>query len=68
MTVGGTGDVLAGAAGALFATQDAPTAGAVAAYANGDAGDSVVAEAGYGLLATDLLGALPRALWGGRDE
>jgi NAD(P)H-hydrate epimerase len=68
MTVGGTGDVLAGAAGALASTLDPLQAGAVAAYANGAAGDAVVEESGYGLLATDLLGALPGALWGGRDE
>jgi NAD(P)H-hydrate epimerase len=68
MTVGGTGDVLAGAAGALLATLEPLQAGSVAAYANGAAGDDVVDESGYGLLATDLLGALPRALWGDRDE
>ncbi len=68
MTVGGTGDVLAGAAGALASTLDPLQAGAVAAYANGAAGDAVVEESGYGLLATDLLGALPGALWGGRDD
>ena len=68
MTVGGTGDVLAGAAGALLATQDPVDAGALAAYANGLAGDRVVDRQGYGLLASDLLPELPRALWGGADE
>jgi NAD(P)H-hydrate epimerase len=68
MTVGGTGDVLAGAAGALLSTQAPVDAGALAAYANGLAGDRVVDRRGYGLLASDLLPELPRSLWGGADE
>jgi NAD(P)H-hydrate epimerase len=68
MTVGGTGDVLAGVCGALFATHDAVTAGAVGAYVNGRAGDAVVDDQGYGLLAGDLLAALPPAMWGGEDD
>jgi NAD(P)H-hydrate epimerase len=67
MTVGGTGDVLAGVCGALFATHDAVTAGAVGAYVNGAAGDAVVDDQGYGLLASDLLDEVPRAMWGARD-
>jgi NAD(P)H-hydrate epimerase len=67
MTVGGTGDVLAGAAGALLATQTPVDAGALAAYANGLAGDRIVDRQGYGLLASDLLSELPQALWGGAD-
>lgn len=66
MTVGGTGDVLAGVTGAMYSTQDAPTAAAIAAYANGAAGDVVVDERGYGLLASDLLDEVPTALWGDR--
>jgi hydroxyethylthiazole kinase-like uncharacterized protein yjeF len=68
MTVGGTGDVLAGVVGALCCTVDPFDAAALGAYANGLAGDRVVADSGYGLLATDLLDELPRALWGGGDE
>ena len=68
MTVGGTGDVLAGMAGALLSTQDPADAATLAAYANGLAGDRIVDGQGYGLLASDLLPELPRALWGGRDE
>jgi NAD(P)H-hydrate epimerase len=64
MTVGGTGDVLAGICGALFATHDPVTAGAIAAYVNGRAGDAVVDDQGYGLLASDLLDEVPRAMWG----
>jgi NAD(P)H-hydrate epimerase len=72
MTVGGTGDVLAGAVGALAATHDPDLplidAAAIGAYANGRAGDVVVEENGYGLLASDLLARLPRALRGETDE
>ncbi|MFB6270757.1 MAG: NAD(P)H-hydrate dehydratase [Halobacterium sp.] len=68
MTVGGTGDVLAGATAAVFSTQHALQAASIAAYATGDAGDRVVDDQGYGLLATDLLSELPAALWGEYDE
>jgi NAD(P)H-hydrate epimerase len=67
MTVGGTGDVLAGITGALLSTQEPLDAAAIAAYVNGLAGDSVVEEQGYGLVATDLLGEVPSAMWGGHD-
>jgi NAD(P)H-hydrate epimerase len=65
MTVGGTGDVLAGATGALLATHEPREAAAIAAYANGRAGDLAVEERGNGLLASDLLDRLPEAM---RDE
>ena len=68
MTVGGTGDVLAGASGALLATQAPAHAAAIAAYANGRAGDLAVDEFGHGLVAADLVDALPSALWGDEDE
>jgi len=64
MTVGGTGDVLAGATGALACALDPVDAAAVAAYATGHAGDLAVEDHGYGLVATDLLDRLPEALWG----
>lgn len=67
MTVGGTGDVLAGVTAALLAVRRPLDAAAVGAYANGRAGDIVVEDAGYGLLASDLLPALPTALWGERE-
>jgi NAD(P)H-hydrate epimerase len=66
MTVGGTGDVLAGVTGALAATQPSLVAAAVGAYVNGRAGDLVVEESGYGLMATDLLDRVPEATWGER--
>jgi NAD(P)H-hydrate epimerase len=37
-------------------------AAAVGAYANGRAGDAAVDEAGYGIVATDLLDRLPGGL------
>ncbi|MDS0281471.1 NAD(P)H-hydrate dehydratase [Haloarcula onubensis] len=63
MTVGGTGDVLAGVTGALACVLDPRHAAAVGAYANGAAGDAVVEEYGSGLVATDLLSAVPGVLW-----
>ncbi|WP_117591197.1 NAD(P)H-hydrate dehydratase [Haloprofundus halophilus] len=62
MTVGGTGDVLAGVTGALAATQDPFDAACVAAWANGRAGDLAAEERGYGLVATDLPDRLPKAM------
>jgi NAD(P)H-hydrate epimerase len=62
MTVGGTGDVLAGVCGALAARLGSFDAACVAAFANGRAGDAVVGENGYGMTATDLAEALPGAL------
>jgi NAD(P)H-hydrate epimerase len=68
MTVGGTGDVLAGVTGSLLARLDPLQAAAVGAYANGRAGEMAVAEGGgeYGLLPTDLPERVPAALWGDR--
>ncbi|MEF8791465.1 MAG: NAD(P)H-hydrate dehydratase [Haloarculaceae archaeon] len=68
MTVGGTGDVLAGVTGALACVLAPEHAAAVAAFANGRAGDAVVEERGFGLLATDLIDALPRAFRRDDDE
>ncbi|SDY42033.1 NAD(P)H-hydrate dehydratase [Halopenitus persicus] len=62
MTVGGTGDVLAGAVGAVACTQRPLQAAAIGAYANGRAGDLVVEERGYGLVATDLIDRIPEAV------
>jgi NAD(P)H-hydrate epimerase len=67
MTVGGTGDVLAGVTGALLCTQEPLDSAAIAAYANGRAGDLVVDDRGFGLVATDLLDRVPEAMWGERD-
>jgi hydroxyethylthiazole kinase-like uncharacterized protein yjeF len=68
MTVGGTGDVLAGVTGALAATQDPIDAAAMAAYANGRAGDRANDRNGSGLVATDLLDELAGVLWTDRED
>ena len=68
MTVGGTGDVLAGVTATLVTALDDPVqAAGVAAYANGSAGDLAVEDRGYGLVATDLPPLVADALWGEHD-
>ncbi len=62
MTVGGTGDVLAGVTGALFARHAPLDAAAMAAYVNGRAGDIVHEERGDGLMASDMFDAIPDAM------
>ncbi|TKX55700.1 NAD(P)H-hydrate dehydratase [Halorubrum sp. SP3] len=62
MTVGGTGDVLAGTVGALAAATDPFHAAAVGAYAVGRAGDAAADANGNGLVATDLPDRLPEAM------
>ena len=68
MTVGGTGDVLAGATAAMLSTLNPVPAASAGAYVTGDAGDRVVDDHGHGLLATDVLDALPDAIWGDHGE
>ena len=68
MTVGGTGDVLAGVTGAMACALDPIHAAGLGAYVNGRAGDLVVGERGYGLVATDLPEAVPAALWPDGEE
>jgi len=61
MTVGGTGDCLAGLAGALLAQgHDGFEAAFLGAYINGRAGDLALKEYGYNFSATDLLTYIPR--------
>ncbi len=63
MTVGGTGDVLAGVVGAFLAQGAEPFGAAVAgAWACGRAGDLCYKEKGYELLASDLIEKLPAVL------
>nr|CBH38287.1 conserved hypothetical protein, YjeF-related protein family and carbohydrate kinase family [uncultured archaeon] len=63
MTVGGTGDVLAGITGAFFAIASDPfKAATAAAFVNGTAGDLAFADKGYGLLATDVVENIPRVM------
>ena len=62
MTVGGTGDVLSGVAGTLFARNPPLIAAACAAYINGAAGDLAFETFGNGLLATDVLEKIPEII------
>jgi hydroxyethylthiazole kinase-like uncharacterized protein yjeF len=62
MSVGGTGDTLAGITAAFMKECDPLDAAAAAAYANGRAGERL--ESGGGLLASDLLDEFPQAIWG----
>lgn len=60
MTVGGTGDVLAGICGALMAMGvNSLNAAAAGAYICGAAGDVIAKKYGPGLLATDILHYIP---------
>jgi len=63
MTVGGTGDVLAGVTAALFCQLPAFEAACIAAYANGRAGMAVEARIGGGMLPTDLPDRIPMELY-----
>lgn len=67
MTVGGTGDVLAGlAAGILAQEKNLFKSAAAASYVNGRAGDLLLKKYGYGFTASDLLQGLPvvlKKLW-----
>jgi len=63
LTVGGTGDTLAGVAGALMARGLSPLeAGQAAAYINGLAGELAGKKLGESLTATDLIEEIPNVL------
>jgi len=62
MTVGGTGDVLAGVTGALAAAHEPVHAAALGAFVTGRAGDAVAETRGDGLIASDLLDTIPGAM------
>ncbi len=55
MTVGGTGDVLAGITAAFACVLDPLSAASVATYVNGRAGDRVAESRGVGIHATDII-------------
>ncbi|MFA5266410.1 MAG: NAD(P)H-hydrate dehydratase [Methanoregula sp.] len=63
MTVGGTGDVLAGVAGTLLCHLPAFEAACIAAYVCGRAGESVAVEKGAGMLASDMVDRIPAILF-----
>ncbi|MEA1957091.1 MAG: NAD(P)H-hydrate dehydratase, partial [Euryarchaeota archaeon] len=68
MTVGGTGDVLAGVTGAFFAivTDEPLKAATAAAFVNGAAGNIAFENKGFGLLATDVVENIPEVTRGVR--
>lgn len=62
MTVGGTGDCLAGVVGGLIAQGlDNFEASCLATFINGRAGDLAMKKFGYNFTATDLLNLIPKA-------
>jgi NAD(P)H-hydrate epimerase len=63
MTVGGTGDVLAGIVGGLLAKELSPyNAARVGAFVNGYSGDLAFNELKYSMVATDVVEKIPRTL------
>lgn len=63
MTVGGTGDVLAGIVGALTAKGAEPFhAARMSAFINGAAGNNAFTKRSYGLIATDIIQEIPTIL------
>jgi NAD(P)H-hydrate epimerase len=62
MTVGGTGDVLAGITAAFYARATALRAASAAAFVNGRAGDLVYPEKDFGMTATDVIDKIPEAM------
>jgi NAD(P)H-hydrate epimerase len=62
MTVGGTGDVLAGIAGAFLALSDAFWSASAAAFINGKAGDACLDEFGYNFTAMDVIAKIPHVI------
>jgi ADP-dependent NAD(P)H-hydrate dehydratase / NAD(P)H-hydrate epimerase len=63
MTVGGTGDVLAGIIGALLSKGVQPfEAVRIAAFLNGEAGNEAFRKKSYGLIATDIVDEIPTVL------
>lgn len=63
MTVGGTGDTLAGICGCFLAQGFEPLiASSAAAYLNGKAGELAKKDLGPGLLATDLIWYIPKVI------
>jgi NAD(P)H-hydrate epimerase len=62
MTVGGTGDVLAGVTAAFYSRASALRAATAAAFVNGRAGDLVYPEKDFGMTATDVIEKIPQAM------
>jgi len=63
MTVGGTGDVLAGIIGALLSKGVEPfNAARIGIFINGEAGNFAFKKRSYGLVATDVIDEIPNVL------
>jgi len=63
MTVGGTGDVLAGIVGALLSKGVEPyNAARAGIFINGEAGNFAYKKRSYGLIATDVIDEIPNVL------
>jgi len=63
MTVGGTGDLLAGIIGALLSKRVEPfNAARMGTFINGDAGNAAFHKRSYGLIATDIIDEIPYVL------
>ena len=62
MTVGGTGDVLAGITGALASKADPFNATCAAAFLSGLSGNFCRDEKGYSFTASDVLEKIPDAI------
>jgi hydroxyethylthiazole kinase-like uncharacterized protein yjeF len=63
MTVGGTGDVLAGIVGALLSKGIEPfNAARIGVFINGAAGNNAFEKKSYGLIATDVIEEIPHIL------
>ncbi|MDV0444892.1 ADP-dependent (S)-NAD(P)H-hydrate dehydratase [Methanimicrococcus sp. At1] len=68
MSVGGTGDVLAGITGGLLAKNSAAAAACCGAYVCGKAGDSASEEKGDSLIPADILDKVPLVFIGEVDS
>lgn len=62
MTVGGTGDLLAGIAGAFLSLDEPFWSASSAVYINGRAGDMTMERMGYNYTAMDMLSCIPLAI------
>ena len=65
MTVGGTGDLLAGLVGGLIAQgHEVFEAAYLGSFINGTAGDLAREDLGYNFIASDILKHIPRVFMG----